>query len=98
MKTGREYNPAPLCFEGITIPPDLELLIEALAELNHDAWARSRMETGWAYGPERDDARKLHPCLVPYSELSEEEKEVDRTTVRAVVRAILGSGFVISKL
>lgn len=28
----------------------------------------------------RDDIHKKHPCLVPYDELPEEEKEYDRNT------------------
>jgi hypothetical protein len=87
------YDPVPSSFDDIDIPPNLEGLIEALAELNHDTWARFRLDTGWVYGVERDDARRLHPCLVPYDDLPEDEKDVDRNTVRAVIRTILGSGF-----
>ena len=35
---------------------------------------------GWRYGPCRDDEKKLTPCLVPYGELPEVEKEYDRIT------------------
>ena len=39
------------------------------------------MDEGWKYGPERNDDRKEHPGLVPYEQLSETEKEIDRGTV-----------------
>lgn len=37
---------------------------------------------GWSYGPRRNDTAKIHPSIIPYAELSEEEKEQDRSTVR----------------
>ena len=45
------------------------------------------MSQGWTWGPLRDDASKEHPCLVPYAELPEIEKEYDRSTARAVISA-----------
>jgi hypothetical protein len=91
------YAPDPPSFDHVKIPSDLEALIETLAQLNHDAWARARLESGWRYGPQRDDQKLLHPCLVPYASLSEEEKEIDRDTSRAVIRAVIGFGFQITK-
>ena len=31
----------------------------------------------WTYAEERDDLMRRHPMMLPYSELSEEEKEKD---------------------
>ncbi len=96
-QTGASYHPSASRFDGIEIPAELESLIEGLAEFNHDTWARSRLDSGWKYGAKRDDNLKHHPCLVPYDELSAEDQDIDRDTVRAVVRAIVGSGFRIVK-
>jgi hypothetical protein len=41
----------------------------------------------------RDDERQLHPCLVPYEELPDEEKEYDRAMVRETIRSILVLGY-----
>ena len=57
--------------EDMEIPESLAGLIEDLAENVHDAWAATRLEQGWTYGPERDDKLKKHPCLVPYGDLPE---------------------------
>ena len=55
------------------------------------------MKDGWTYGEERNDAKRKHPCLVPYEELSEEEKEYDRNTSVETIKLILKLGFKITK-
>jgi RyR domain len=94
MKSTR-YSPAPLDTVTISVPEDLTDLIENLAHNVHEVWARGRMEEGWVYGPERSDARKESPCLLPYDKLSETEKNYDRKTVDSTIRAIIKLGYVI---
>ncbi len=58
--------------------------VERMAELEHGRWNVERLRDGWRPGP-RDDARKRHPCLVPWSDgraLTEEIKAYDRNAVR----------------
>jgi hypothetical protein len=45
----------------------------------------------------RDDANKKHPCLVPYADLPESEKEYDRKTSAETIKAVMALGYVISK-
>ena len=87
------YVPTPISTEGVTLPPELKALVEQLAANNHDHWARQRIEDGWIYGPQRDDARKTHPDLVPYKDVPEGEKEYDRTSVLETLKAILTLGY-----
>ena len=91
------YTPAPISTDLVTLPPDLVGLVEKLAENNHDNWAQQRLKAGWSLGTVRDDARKTHPDLVPYAELSEPEKEYDRTSVLETLKAILALGYEISR-
>ena len=91
------YDPRPLDTSSIEIEPSLNALVEALAENVHDTWARGRMDQGWTYGPARDDAAKKHPCLVPYAELPESERDYDRNTAKATIKMILRSGYRIVK-
>jgi hypothetical protein len=63
-------------------------LTELLARNAHDIWARQRVADGWRYGPRRDDARKEHPSLVPYEELSESEKAYDRNVALQIVKTM----------
>ena len=59
-------------------------IIETLAIFEHDAWMEERISTGWIYGPVRDVNKKTSPYLVPYNELTEEVKELDRDTIRNI--------------
>ena len=88
-----QYIPTPISTEGVTLLPELDALVELLAENNHDQWARQRIEDGWTYGPQRDDVRKTHPDLVRYGDVPEDEKEYDRTSVVETLKVILTLGY-----
>ena len=45
----------------------------------------------------RDDAKKETPCLVPYNELTETEKEYDRNTAIETLKLIVALGYEIKK-
>jgi len=92
----KEYIPSPADTSDVILPEDLLPLIEEMAKNVHEVWARNRMNEGWTYGPERDDVHKYHPCLVPYEELPEIEKQYDRATSQETLKLILKSGFDIS--
>ncbi len=68
-------------------------LVEALAAGVHEEWMRGRLQEGWVLGPRRDDRLKTHPCLVPYEELPESEKEYDRRTALKTLETICRLGF-----
>lgn len=82
---------------GVELPEELAPLVEELAKNVHEEWARNRISDGWRYGPTRDEARRLHPCLVPYDELPEREKDYDRCTAVETLRFIIKQGFKISR-
>lgn len=87
------YIPETIDTLRVNLSPDLEELVERLAQNNHDHWARKRIDEGWRYGEKRDDDRKEHPDLVPYDRLPESEKEYDRKTVIEVLKAIIALGY-----
>jgi hypothetical protein len=91
------YTPKPIETSGVTLPPDLLALTERLAEHTHDMWSLKRIADGWTLGPARDDANKKHPCLVPYADLPDSEKEYDRATALGTLKAILALGYTITK-
>lgn len=58
--------------------------VERLAEDDHERWRRVRLAQGWRHGERRDDARKLHPDLVPWADLDEDRRRIDREQVEAI--------------
>lgn len=91
------YTPKPIDTKDIILPEDLLELAEKLAENVHENWAEMRIKEGWVYGAERSDKKKTTPCLVPYSELSESEKEYDRSTAMQTLKLICAFGYKIEK-
>ena len=91
------YEPRSIDPIDVELPPELVELTEYLAEMAHNAWAASRLADGWTYGPVRDDRAKKHPDLVPYSELGETEKQLDRNTAMGTLIAIIALGYRITK-
>lgn len=87
------YTPTPIDLSRTPIPEELAELIEGLARGAHDTWAAGRLAEGWRYGAERDEAARTHPCLVPYEELPDSEKDYDRRGVRATIAGILALGY-----
>ena len=93
----RNYVPQPLDISDIQLPEELNALIEQISKNVHEVWAQNRMEQGWTYGEERSDALKQHPCLIPYEELPEIEKDYDRDTAIGTLKLIHKLGFMIEK-
>lgn len=91
------YVPQPIDTSNIQLPQELDGLIEQIAKNVHEVWAQSRLNEGWRYGEERNDALKHHPCLIPYEELPEVEKDYDRNTALETLRLISKLGFKIVK-
>ena len=78
---------------NVKLPESLSPLTERIAENIHEVWAKSRMDEGWTYGNERNDRKKTHPCLIPYSELPEIEKEYDRNTALSALKMVVKLGY-----
>ncbi|MCR5157407.1 MAG: Ryanodine receptor Ryr [Butyrivibrio sp.] len=91
-----DYIPAPMDVTEIDLPEELDELVEKMAENVHEVWAKARIEEGWRYGEERNDALKTTPCLVPYDMLPETEKEYDRKTAIGTLKLITRMGYTIS--
>ena len=92
-----KYEPHPIDLNEIDLNIELEELIEVIAKNIHETWSFNRVKEGWTYGEKRDDLKKTTPCLVPYEELPEIEKEYDRNTARTTIVTILKNGYKIEK-
>lgn len=91
------YTPNPKNLDDIVLPEELLALTEQIAENVHEVWAAARIAQGWTYGPVRDDDKKQTPCLVPYADLPEVEKDYDRNTAMETLKLIVSLGYDIQK-
>ncbi len=91
------YKPQPIDTSDVELSDELRELAELMAKNVHDVWAQARIQQGWTYGEERNDREKTHPDLIPYEELTEEEKEYDRSTSLGTLKLILKLGFKIER-
>ncbi|MBO7445288.1 MAG: Ryanodine receptor Ryr [Bacteroidales bacterium] len=92
----KPYNPNPVDTSRVELSDELLELVERMAKHVHEVWAATRIAQGWTYGPERNDAERKHPCLVPYDQLPEEEKAYDRATSQETLKFIMLNGFEIT--
>ena len=90
------YRPEPLDTSRITLSPIILELTEKLAKNAHEHWSAKRLAEGWTLGP-RNDSAKTNPCLVPYEDLPDSEKEYDRTLAVETLKAITALGYRIEK-
>lgn len=93
----KKYKPQPIDTTSVELPKELEQLVEQMSKNVHEVWSETRIRQGWTYGEQRNDELKTHPCLIPYEELPESEKEYDRNTSVGTLKLILKLGFKISK-
>ena len=57
----------------------VESMIEnnSTPEQSHENWLKHKESEGWVYGEKKDPEKKTHHCMVPYSELPENQKAKD---------------------
>lgn len=91
------YEPKPIDTSDVVLSDELLALTEKLAENTHDVWAVGRISQGWKYGEKRDDVKKETPCLVPYGELPESEKQYDRNIALETLKLIVKLGYTVMK-
>jgi hypothetical protein len=93
----KNYLPKPIDVSDVILDLDLTELREAIAENAHEIWAVDRQAEGWTYGPKRDQDKKETPCMVPYSQLPEKEKEYDRKMAMKTLKLVRKMGYDIVK-
>lgn len=76
-------------FAGFT-PAELELL----ARDEHERWVDERLAAGWTKGPK---AARRSPDLVPWPDLPEDRRELDREAIRAIPTVLALAGTAIRR-
>lgn len=75
----------------------MEEIREQVAAAVHDAWVVEKLKEGWKLSDHRDLKKKLDDRLIPYEELSEDDKKYDRVTAEATIKALMEAGYTITK-
>lgn len=63
-------------------------MITTLARIEHLRWNAFHYIHGWNYSEDKIDSRKVHPCLVPFDELEDKEKEKDISVLKELLEYI----------
>lgn len=92
---GYKYTPQPVNTSRVRLPNSVMLLAELLSHNAHEVWAQGRIEQGWRWGTARDNDAKLHPDLIPYEALTEQDKQYDRDTSISALKVITALGYIL---
>lgn len=94
------WAPAPKGHKGEVQPALPDDLLARMAEREHDRWMAERLVSGWRptrEGEARNNDLMAHNKLIPWSQLSEADKNNDVVQVRAgvdIARATHPNGFI----
>ena len=69
-----------------------DALLDQLTRAEHMRWMADKVMHGWRWSgsmdpSSRDDRKRIHHLLVPFQNLSEEEKNKDRDPIRTFLEA-----------
>ena len=69
-------------------------LLERLAIAAHQVFLKHMESEGYQYGEITDEIAKKHSSLVPFDQLSEDEKDQNRDLVRDIPKKLAGTGYI----
>jgi hypothetical protein len=69
--------------------------IELLAQDEHEYWRKERKTFENAYGLKKDQEKGMHRYYLDWNKLSDEEKEMDRSAIRAIPRIYAEIGWMV---
>ena len=83
-----------ILYDWDAVPAELSAsAIEAMAQLEHLRWMAATRAVGYQLGTHRDDTRRIHDLLVPWVDLPEDARQIDREMVRRRPRMLSDAGF-----
>lgn len=84
-------------FDNSIAEDDFSAIADKFAQKLHEDWLNERIEKGWRYGEQRNDADKTHPLVKSWNQLSENEKSINPKLVKEFVDILKSNGFKIIK-
>ncbi len=70
-------------------------LLEQLAEDEHDRWLAAKTAAGWIPGPATDEQARRHEAIVPWDQLTEDQKAKDRALVTGIPAILSRCGYAV---
>jgi hypothetical protein len=71
--------------------------LDMLSEMEHERFNAERLQRQWRMGP-RNSKQRTTPFIVPWRDLSQEWKDVDRVMVECVPRVLATVGWKIYRM
>ncbi|XP_077469715.1 ryanodine receptor 2 [Stigmatopora argus] len=90
------FTPSPVDISKVELPLQFEDIRDKIAENIHELWVMEKIDLGWIQGNERDEEKRLDPCLVEFSKLPDQERNQNLQTAQDTLRTLLALGFRIS--
>lgn len=78
------WDDAPAWQQKSAIDGVVGVLAGNTPEQSHESWMQHKKVDGWTYGPVKDPEKKQHPCMVPYAELPDAQRQKDHIFVGVV--------------
>lgn len=81
---------------AVELEPSLQIIAEAQARASHEGWMEGKKAQGYVFGPvvndDKDKGPLTHPLLVPYDDLSKEDKQANIANAVAVISILRDKG------
>jgi len=87
---GYTYDAGDTPFPSVEEFDDDTILL--LAQNEHIRFMNERTAAGWVYGPVRDNEKKIHPLLVDWDKLPDEEKQKDINAAENIIPLLRSIG------
>jgi len=78
----------PISDDCATVEKFSEAEIDRIAEVEHERWVADLMRDGWRYGKDKNIAQRTHPDLVPWEDLNEDVRDIDRWWAQRLPKAL----------
>jgi hypothetical protein len=69
--------------------------LDVLARAEHDRWCEDKRAAGWQLGSPTDKDHRIHEALVPWEDLSDDQRDKDRGMVIAIPQVLARAGYTI---
>jgi hypothetical protein len=79
-----EWNYAPEYMKSALIKSIRLVLQGATPEQTHELWLSDKIEDGWTFGKVKDSYARKHPCMLPYEDLPQTQRDKNDLLVAIV--------------